>query len=905
MSQSKRFFIIDGYAVLFRAHYALIRNPLITTYGLHTSALFGFSNQILKIIKDENPDYLACAFDTKGKNFRHKLYEKYKANRSEMPDEMQSQLPHLWEILDKMRIPVFKKEGYEADDIIGSLATDAEKQGFSTYIVSGDKDFMQLVNDKIFLYSPGNKKNPGPIIYTSKLVEERWGVEPDKIIDLLGLMGDSSDNVPGVSGVGEKTASKLLRKYGTLENIFKNIERITNKRAYNGLKNGIEDAKLSKKLVTIVTSLDLSYNIKDLKIKSIDFKKCSEKFSELEFHALVKKLHSNYEKKDNKNTTNTKKKYNIILNRKDLDQLIIKLENSDKISYDVCALSSSPMSSEIIGISFSIKPNSGFYVPFIYKGKKENNFDKNGDLNYVMKKFENIFSNSNKKKIGKNIKFNSLIFKKYGIDTEGIHFDILLAAHLLKPDSRSINLRSLSLDYLNYEKSSYQDLIGKGRDRKTIDQIPLKEFAFYAIEVADIILQLNEILRSKLKESKLDNYFFDIEMPLIKVLIEMEYFGTFVDSKFLGKMSEDINKNLKKLSNSIFKVSKEEFNINSTQQLANVLFDVLELPQLKKRSTAEDILRKLQKYHELPKMILEYRKFNKLKNTYVDSLPGLINDHTGRIHTTFNQTIAATGRLSSTKPNFQNIPARTDEGREIRKSFRAKDNSWKILSADYSQIELRIMAHLSKDKTLTYAFLNKEDVHSQTASNVFNVDINDVTPEMRRTSKIVNFGIMYGAGPFRMSQELGIPINEASEIIRMYFIKYPGIKNYINNTIEKARIQKYVETILGRKRSVWDIQSNNNLHRKSAERMAINMPIQGSAAEMIKLAMISIGENITQMGMESKLVLQIHDELLFEFPVHEQETLLKLVIDEMENAIKLSVPIIVDHGIGNNWYDAH
>ena len=905
MSKSKRFFIIDGYAVLFRAHYALIRNPLITTYGLHTSALFGFSNQILKLIKDENPDYLACAFDTKGKNFRHVLYEKYKANRSEMPVEMQSQLPHLWEILERMRIPVFQKDGFEADDIIGSLASDAEKQGFSTYIVSGDKDFMQLVNDKTFLYSPGNKKNPGPVIYTSKMVERRWGVGPDKIIDLLGLMGDSSDNVPGVSGVGEKTASKLLCKYGTLENIYKNIESITNKRVYNGLKNGIEDAKLSKKLVTIVTSLDLSYDVKDLKTKSIDYKKCSEKFSELEFHALIKKLPSNNRQEKNKNKIDTDKNYKIILNRKELNDLIIKLEKSDIISFEIYSYSSSPICSEIIGISFSTKPNSGFYVPFSYYEKKENNFDEKSDLDYVMKKIEFLFLDINKKKIGHNIKFNSLILKKYDINVQGPHFDISIAAHLLNPDSRSIDLRSLSLDYLNYDKTSYEGLIGKGRERKTIDQIPLEKFAFYAAEVSDITLQLNYILQLKLEKSQLYNYFLKIEMPLVRVLIEMEYFGTFVDSKLLKKMSAQINKNLAKLRNSIFEVSEMEFNINSTQQLSNVLFDVLELPQLKKRSTAEGILKKLQKYHELPKMILEYRKYNKLKNTYVDSLPDLINNRTGRIHTTFNQTIAATGRLSSTKPNFQNIPARTGEGREIRKSFRAKDNSWKILSADYSQIELRIMAHLSQDKSLTNAFMNKEDVHSQTASNVFNVDITDVTPDMRRTSKIVNFGIMYGAGPFRMSQELGIPIKEASEIVRTYFLKYPGIQNYVNITIEKARKHKFVETILGRKRPVWNIRSNNNLHRKAAERMAINMPIQGSAAEMIKLAMISITENIKQMGMESKLVLQIHDELLFEFPVHEQDTLLKLVIDKMENAMKLSVPIIVDHGIGSNWHDAH
>lgn len=902
-SERKRFFIIDGYAILYRSHFALIRNPLITSYGLHTSALYGFVNHILKLLKAEKPDYFVCAFDSKEKTFRHDMYVEYKANRPPMPEELQSQLSHLWEILEFMNIPVLKKPGVEADDIIGTLAVDADKKGLHTYIVSGDKDFMQLINDNIYMYSPGNRKSPKPIIYNPEKVIERWGLPPNQIIDFLGLMGDTADNIPGVPGVGEKTAVKLLKKFGSLESALENADKITNKRVHNGLIEGVEKAKLSKELVKILTDVELSLEIKDLERKPINLNDTISKFTELEFHAFVKQLQKeNSIKNDPKPEIN--KKYTKIVDKKALDVLAKDLSNSKQFSINLVTSELSPMVAQIIGISLSIKVNESYYIPIQYKEKTKNNFGDN-DLQYVLDRLSDILENDSILKIGHNIKADLLILKKHKIKVNGISFDSMVAAHLINPSARSNSLDSLSLEYLNYEMISIEDLVGKGRNKIKINEVELDHILNYACENADIIFQLEKIVKKKLLESDLHDYYMKIEVPLINVLLNMEYQGTYVNAKLLKSMSEKISLILNDLREKIFEFSDEEFNLNSTQQLANLLFDTLDLPQIKKRSTAEEVLKQLQIYHELPSLILGYRKYNKLKTTYLDSLPQLINENTDRIHSTFNQTVAATGRLSSTNPNFQNIPIRSNEGKEIRKSFSAQVDGWKILSADYSQIELRIMAHFSQDTELIESFNNNEDIHTRTASKVYKVPLDQVQPDMRSTAKIVNFGIMYGAGPFRLSQELGIPRKESMAIIDSYFEQYPGIKKYISSTIEMARTQKFVETIKGRKRPVWDADSENGLRRKAAERMAINMPIQGSAAEMIKIAMIDIQNEIQVNNMKSKMVLQIHDELLFEFPIEEEKELVRLVIDKMENAMKLSVPLIVDYGIGDNWYDAH
>ena len=904
LSNRKRFFIIDGYAVLYRSHYALIRNPLVTSYGLHSSALFGFINQVMKLIRSEDPDYIACAFDSKEKTFRHDMYKEYKANRSPMPEEMQMQLPHLWELLEAMKMPVIKKPGFEADDIIGTLAIQADAVGLDTYIVSGDKDFMQLINDHIYLYAPGTKKIREPIIYDRKKVEEKWGVPPEKIIDLLGLMGDSSDNVPGVSGVGAKTAVKLIKEYGSLEGALENSNKVTNKRVYNGLVEDVENAKLSKELVTICKDVELTSKVTDFKISPVNLEACKQKFTELEFHALIKQLEPLSDNKEKLESPKTIKDYRTVLTEKNLDKMIKELENSERFSFNVQITGLIPMGAEIVGLSFSKMEHSGWYLPVEYKEKEKNNFG-DDDLTFILEKLRPLFTNPLIEKVGQNIKFDALILKSHGIDISHFEFDTMVAAHLINPASRSYKLETLSLEYLNYEMVSIEELIGKGKNQITMDEVPLEQAVFYAVEGSDVAFQLTNIFKNRLKEEGLFTYFQDIEMKLISVLLDMEFEGAFVDSELLVNMSIDLEKKVDQLKDSIYRISGIEFNINSTQQLANILFDILELPQIKKRSTAEPVLKQLQEIHELPKNILEYRKYNKLKSTYVDALPEVINLKTKRIHSTFNQTIAATGRLSSSNPNFQNIPIRKDEGREIRKAFRAQNEGWKILSADYSQVELRIMAHFSNDNGLIEAFKKGEDIHSRTASSVFNVPLNMVLPEMRRTAKVVNFGIMYGAGPFRMSQELGISRKEAIKIIDSYFEQYSGIKRYIKTTLEKARSDKYVETILGRRRPVWDADSDNGLRRQAAERMAINMPIQGSAAELIKIAMISINEEISSRNMEAKMTLQIHDELLFEFPNKEEDDLVKLVIEKMEKAMQLSVPLIVDHGIGETWYDAH
>ena len=896
----KKLFIIDGYAILYRAHYALIRNPLITSYGFHTSALFGFTNQLIKIIKDENPDYLVCAFDSKEKTFRHKIYSDYKANRPEMPEELQKQIPHLWELLDGMNIPVLRKPGYEADDIIGTVTESVLDKKIQSYIVSGDKDFMQLINDKIFLYTPG-KRNSAPDIYDKDGVIKKWGLPPEKIIDLLALMGDSSDNVPGVAGVGVKTAVKLLKEYDNIESVLDNAPKISNKRVHNGLINGRDKAFLSKELVTIIKDVDVDTNVENFLLKSFDQEALGKKFEELEFYALLKYLAIDAPEKI---TKKEEKNYQTILDLKALKEMVDELKNAKYVSIDLETTSVNPMLAEIVGISVSYNKNSAFYIPILYPEKKKNNFGDN-DLEVALSVMKEFLENKDIRKVGQNIKYDALILFRHGVKVSNIFLDTMIAAHILNPAARSYKLDALSIEFLNYNMVPIEELIGKGKDQITMDLVPLDKISYYAAEDADIVFQLAEIFAPKLEENGQLNFFADIEMPLIDVLMKMENEGVYVDEDLLNEMSLNIGERLDLLVKEIYNIAEEEFNINSTQQLAKILFDDLKLTQIKKRSTAENVLKELVNEHELPELILSYRKLNKLKNTYIDALPASINKNTKRIHSTFNQTIAATGRLSSTGPNFQNIPIRTVEGREIRKSFIAQQKNWGIFSADYSQIELRIMAHLSEDKELCKAFKDNLDIHDRTASLIYNVPLDDVQPEMRRTAKVINFGIMYGAGPFRISQELGISRKAAQEIIKQYFIQYSGIQNYIDDTLSKARSDNYVETILGRRRYVWDVNSENALKKQAAERVAINMPIQGSAAELIKIAMIDIQKNIENDKLNSKMILQIHDELLFEYPLDEEEHLISMVKKSMENAMSLKVPIIVDYGFGKDWFEAH
>ena len=897
----KRLFLIDGYAMLYRSHFALIRNPLINSKGMHTSALFGFINQVLKLIRKEKPDFLMAAFDSPKKTFRHERYPEYKATREKMPEEMREQLPYLWKLLKAMKIPTLEQPGFEADDIIGTLAVRANEKNLDTFIVSGDKDFMQLVNDNIFLYSPSGRQSEIKI-YDKSGVKDKWGVPPEMIIDLLGLMGDSSDNVPGVMGVGEKTAVKLLKEYGTLENALDHADEVKNKRAREGLQSGREKALLSQELVTIDTNMNIDSNFEEMATDGFDVNELEGLFHELEFQALINQIKSFKSEVPSQNEE-SEKDYKTLLDLIDIQKFANSIKEGEWLSFDLETTSLDPMSCDIVGFSFATKKNQAIYIPILYKEKEANLFDDH--LNLVLNILRPVFENSKIPKTGQNIKFDALILRNHGLKVFGLKFDTLLAAHLINPESRSLKLDNLSFEHLNYRMLPIEDLIGKGRNQISMSEVELEKISFYASEDADIALQLTHIFDKKLKKQNLDKFFNEIEMPLLPVLLELEYNGMYVDSKMLSIMSDNLANKIENLISNITKEAGTEFNINSTQQLANILFDIIGLPEIKKRSTAEEVLTRLKNEHPLPSLILEYRKLNKLKNTYIDALPTLINLKTKRIHSTFSQTVTSTGRLSSRNPNFQNIPIRTDLGREIRKAFKSENKDWIIFSADYSQIELRIMAHLSQDKTLLDAFNKGEDIHTRTAADVFNVDIDEVIPEMRRTAKIVNFGLLYGAGPFRMSQELGIPQKEAKSIIESYFERYSGIKDYIDSVIEYARANKYVKTILGRRRQVWDIDSNNHLHKEAAKRMAINMPIQGTNAEMIKIAMIDIQKELELKNMKSKMLLQIHDELVFEVPLEELNNLQNIVTNKMENSLPLSVPIVVDCGNGESWYEAH
>ena len=900
--QQKRLFIIDGYATLYRAHYALIRNPLTNTAGIPTSAVFGFANQVFQLIEDEKPDYLVAAFDSKGKNFRHELYSDYKANRSAMPDEIQTQLPYLWELLGAMNIPILRVQGVEADDIIGTVAKMCDKDSVQCNIVSGDKDFMQLINDKTFLYAPQARKRAKEI-FDKKKVLEKWGVGPEHIIDLLGLMGDSSDNVPGVQGVGPKTAKKLIQDFGSIENIYEEINNITNEKMKEKLLNSKQNAILSKQLVTILTDVNIEASISDFAKKEMNSDKLEDIFRELEFSGLLKKIGS--DKLVEAKTVNREKNYKNLITLNELKSFAESVKENEWLSVDLETTSINPMLAEIVGFSFSIKKDSGVYVPILFKDKKDNLFG-NDDLEVAIEILKPILENSDIPKTGQNIKYDALIMKRYGINLDGIAFDTMIAAHLISPNSRSYKLDNLSLSHLNYKMVPIKDLIGSGKNQITMDQVALDDISFYAAEDADVVIELTEIFLKELKNQKLYNYFKTIEIDLLPVLIDMQFNGIFVDKDYLAIRSNEIGKKIDVLQADITRLAGEDFNVNSSQQLAQILFDKLELPMIKKRSTAEAVLSELKHQHKLPKLVLEYRKLFKLKNTYLDPIPTNINPVSNRVHSSFNQTMTATGRLSSSSPNFQNIPIRTEDGKDVRKAIRAQSIDYQIFSADYSQVELRVMAHLSQDKALIQALNNGEDIHTFTAKNIFNIENDkDVMPEMRRTAKIVNFGIMYGAGPFRLSQELDVPFGEAKKIKDAYFNKYKGIEEYIAQSKKLIKTEKSVQTLLGRKRAVWDSDSQNKIRRDAAERMAINMPIQGTAAEMIKLAMIKIFKDLKKNNLKSKLILQVHDELLLEVHNDEVEYISKMIIKNMKNAIQLDVPVEIDFGFGPSWYEAH
>tara|TARA_Y100001968_G_scaffold56428_1_gene47612 strand:+ start:127 stop:2835 length:2709 start_codon:yes stop_codon:yes gene_type:complete len=900
-SKNNELYLIDGMALIYRAHFALIRQPLFSSGGKPTSAIFGFMNMLLKLIKEQSPAKIAIVLDSKEPTFRHELFTDYKATREKMPDDLSVQLEPLFEILSATRIPMIKCPGYEADDIIGTLAKQADEMGVVTKIVSGDKDLMQLITENVFMFTPGNSRKPD-VLYDREGVIEKWGVPPERIIDLMALTGDSSDNIPGVKGVGPKTGKKLLDEFDTFDNLIDNIEEIKNPRVMEKVRNDKDLAILSKQLVTIDLDVPIELNIDDLNLQQFDVDVLVGRLKEFELNSIVEKIYSLENIESDHKIEKVEKDYKTILDKTSLDKMVAEIKQAELISFDTETTSLNAHKAELVGMSFSIKEHSGWYVPIDYP---DEGIKSDLSIEYILDSLKPFFEDESNKICGQNLKYDALVLNNYNIHLNGIYFDTMVAAHLLKPESNSLKLDSLSQYYLSYSMQPIEDLIGTGKDQKKMNEASLEEVAFYAVEDADVVYQLVKKFKPLLKENNIDKPFYSIDMPLVSVLIDMEKNGAYLDMDFLSDLSDQFNNALRDLEDKIYAVSESEFNINSPKQLAEVLFDQLELKMIKKRSTDVNVLKVLKNHHPLPQFILDYRQYKKLLSTYIDAFPNHINPNTDRVHTTFNQTIASTGRLSSTKPNFQNIPIRTDLGKEIRKAFVPKEKGWQIVSMDYSQVELRIMAHFANEETLIDAFQNDKDIHSQTASLVYGIPIDWVDADQRRTAKVVNFGIMYGAGPYRMSQELNISMVDAKGIIETYFKTYPGIKSFIDSTVENAKANGYVSTLLGRRRNTQNIMSSRQQIVNAEIRAAINMPIQGTAAELIKLAMIHIQDEILKRNMKSKMILQIHDELLFESPEDEIDDLINMATKKMESAMKLSVPLKVDTGIGDNWFDAH
>ncbi len=877
--KNKRLFLIDGNSFCYRAYYAI--KALSTSKGQPTNAVYGFVAMLNKIVKDENPDFLAIAFDLKAPTFRHKKYEKYKIHRKPMPDDLVNQMPVIKDMVRAYNIPIFQQEGYEADDILATIAKKAEVEHIETFIVTGDKDALQLVNAYIKIYNTHKEA-----IYDADTVKVKYGITPDRMIDLMALMGDASDNIPGIPGIGEKGARALIEEFGTLENLLENLEQVKSEAKRKLIEANIEKARLSKELATLVLDVPMKIDFNKLQIKEPDTPKLIEMFKELEFKNLLKEIIP---------AGNLKSEYVLIDTLNKLGSLIDNLKKQPEFVFDFETTSYDPMLARPVGISLSWEKGKAFYIPF--------NMSKELDPESVLKKMKGIFENVNIKKIGQNIKYDYIILRNMGIEVKGIYFDTMIASYLINPSKMNHNLGDISIEYLNHKMIPISDLTGKGKNQITMDKVQIEKVMQYGCEDSDVTFRIKEILEKHLKEKGLEELFFDIEMPLCEVLASMEISGVSIDVEYLNTLSKDMERELNKYQKEIFKLAKDTFNINSPKQLQEVLFGKLKMPIIKRTktgpSTDVSVLKTLAERYELPRHILKYREFAKLKSTYVDRLPDLLNPLTGRIHTSFNQTVTQTGRLSSSDPNLQNIPIKTEEGRKIRKAFKPLSSHYILLSADYSQIELRILAHLSDDENLINAFRNERDIHRFTASLIYNLNENDVTNEMRNSAKTVNFGIIYGMSPYGLSKDLGIDLEVAKEFIDNYFQRYPHVKIYLEDKIRQAKKRKYVTTIMNRRRYIPEITSDNIAVRNFAERTAVNTPIQGSAADVIKMAMINIYKKMK--GMKSRMVLQVHDELVFEVAMGESEKVASLVKFEMENVIKLKIPLKVNLKKGRNW----
>lgn len=903
--KNKSLYLIDGSAMFYRAYFAFIRNPLINSKGEDTSATFGFVNSILKLIQKENPDYIAVVFDTKAPTFRHKMYSEYKSTRAKMPDELVAQLPRIRESVDALNIISLEMEGYEADDVIGTIAHDAAKQGMEVWCVTGDKDFFQLVNEQIKIYNPKSATGK-PILYGREEVKEKFGVYPELVIDKLALMGDASDNVPGVPGIGPKTADILLEQFGSLEKILENYEQIKAKGARKKIAENIELATLSKELVTIHKAVPVKYNLEDLKRREFNYELSKELFMELEFGRILKDVlsGSTFAQDVEVKKKEITKEYKTVSSLEELKKIVNKLSKVKEIAIDTETTSVNALDARLVGISISEKANAGYYIPVAHLDET----DRNLPLEETLDILKDLFLNKKVQKFGQNIKYDLQVFHRYGIEIKPVSFDTMIAGYLINPSARENSLSMLALKYFDYQMQPISDLIGSGKNQKTFDIVPIDKAAFYAVEDSDYTYQLRGVLAPIIEELDMDNLYYNIELPLVEILTNIEETGINVDVAYLNRLSAEMETKLNNLTSEIYKMAGGEFNIKSTQQLSHILFEKLNLPTKRKTakktgfSTDVKVLEELAKIHDFPKLMLEYRQFSKLKSTYVDAIPKLVRPDTKRVHSSFNQTVAVTGRLSSTDPNLQNIPIRTEEGRQIRKAFIPRDENYTLLVADYSQIELRILAHYANDKTLLEAFKNKEDIHKRTAAEVYGVDLDDVTDDMRRAAKTANFAIIYGVSAFGLSQQSGMTVEESKEFIETYFKRYPGISDYMITMKEFARQKGYVITHYNRRRYLPDINSSNYAQRQFAERIAINTPIQGTAADIIKLAMIRIYNKLD--GMKSKMVLQVHDELVFDVYKPELKKVEQIVREGMEKVTDFEVPLVADIGTGDNWLEA-
>ena len=888
-STRSTFYIIDGNSYIYRAYYAV--RGLSNSSGLPTNAVFGFANMLLKVIKDKSPDLLAIVFDPKGPTRRHIEFKEYKAHRPPMPKDLIPQIPYIHKLVEAFRIPVFILDGQEADDVIATLSRDGASQGLDVTIVTGDKDILQLVGPHIKVYDTLKEK-----VYEPHDVEERFGVLPHRVIEIMGLMGDAADNIPGVPGIGEKTAQTLIKQYETIENLLAHTHEIKKPKLKQSLVEFADLARLSRDLAILHDDLPVEINHEELKRKDPDNLALLKILKELEFPSLLKYVTLEPEKEAH---------YSTVLDVDILRAMVRSLSSCGEFSFDTETTSLDPLQADLVGISFAAEPHHAYYVPL---GHSYLGVPKQLDRDYTLAVIKPMLENPSLKKIGQNIKYDLLVLGQYGISVQGLSFDTMIASYLLNPGKTSHSLDALALEYLNYKTTTYTDVTGSGKKQVCFSCVDVQTATRYSGEDADITLRLKHILAPMLKEHNLENLFIDMEMPLMEVLSDMERIGVKINADLLKIMSGKLGKELVHVERSIYELAGTEFNINSPKQLSEILFGKLMLTPLKKTktgfSTNVDVLEELAPLHPLPAEILKYRTISKLKSTYIDALPLMINPKTGRLHTSFNQTVTATGRLSSSQPNLQNIPIRTEVGREIRQAFTAEPGA-SILSADYSQIELRVLAHMSADPALIETFQLNEDVHTRTASEIFGLPPDEITPEMRRKAKAVNFGIIYGISAFGLAQDIGVSNAEAKRYIDNYFARYPRVRAFIDLTIEDAKMNGYVTTLFGRRRFIPELSSSTVAVRNFGERMAINTPIQGTAADLIKLAMIRIHKKLSQQGLRSRMIIQVHDELVFEVPNQEVEPMKTLVKEEMEGALILTVPIRVDMGVGKNWDEAH